>query len=161
MTADLLGLTEQLCDIPSVSGDEVALADVVEARLRKSGGALHIERIGANVVARTELGRAQRIVIGGHIDTVGARYLKRKGAPAVELVLTGNLLGTEYKDENALSWNVISDPPPAVPGTLEAAPPNSADAVLRIRALLLTADEAPFSLVIENYSPELVAGKER
>jgi len=55
-------------------------------------------------------------LVGGHIDTVGARYLKRKGAPAVELVLTGNLLGTEYKDENALSWNVISDPPPAVPG---------------------------------------------
>ena len=34
MTDDLLALTEELCAIPSVSGTEAALADVVEARLR-------------------------------------------------------------------------------------------------------------------------------
>ena len=72
MTVDLLGLTEQLCAVPSVSGAEAALADLVEARLRASPGRLRVERIGHNVVARTELGRAQRIVLGGHLDTVPA-----------------------------------------------------------------------------------------
>ncbi len=72
VTQDLLALTETLCEIPSVSGTEAALADVVEARLHNSGGALKIERIGANVVARTDLGRPQRIVLGGHLDTVPA-----------------------------------------------------------------------------------------
>ncbi len=72
MTHDLLALTEELCAIPSVSGAEAALADVVEARLRKSGGPLQIDRIGANVVARTSLGRDRRVVLGGHLDTVPA-----------------------------------------------------------------------------------------
>jgi succinyl-diaminopimelate desuccinylase len=72
VTHDLLALTEELCAIPSVSGAEAALADVVEARLRKSGGPLQIDRIGANVVARTSLGRDRRVVLGGHLDTVPA-----------------------------------------------------------------------------------------
>ncbi len=72
MTHDLLGLTEQLCGIPSVSGTEGALADVVEARLQASAGRLLIERIGANVVARTELGCDRRVVLAGHLDTVPA-----------------------------------------------------------------------------------------
>ena len=72
MTHDLLALTEQLCSIPSVSGDEGAIADVVEARLRASAPALSVERIGANIVARTNAGRDRRIVLGGHLDTVPA-----------------------------------------------------------------------------------------
>jgi hypothetical protein len=40
--------------------------------------------------------------------------------------------------------------------TLEAVPLNGPDAILRIRALLLTRENRPFSLVIENYRPELV-----
>jgi len=72
VTHDLLELTEELCAIPSVSGTEAALADVVETRLRARPGPLRIERIGANVVARTELGRDQRVVLGGHLDTVPA-----------------------------------------------------------------------------------------
>jgi chorismate-pyruvate lyase len=40
--------------------------------------------------------------------------------------------------------------------TLEATPLNGPDAILRIRALLLTRENRPFSLVIENYRPELV-----
>ena len=39
--------------------------------------------------------------------------------------------------------------------TLEAAERPGADAILRIRALLLTKENVPFSLVIENYSPKL------
>lgn len=72
MSHDLLALTETLCEIPSVSGTETALADVVEARLRAARATLRIERIGANVVARTEFGRELRVVLGGHIDTVPA-----------------------------------------------------------------------------------------
>jgi succinyl-diaminopimelate desuccinylase len=67
---DLLALTEELCAIPSVSGDEAALADDVERRLRANAPSLKIDRIGNNVVAQTDLGRARRIVLGGHLDTV-------------------------------------------------------------------------------------------
>jgi len=72
VTTDLLALTEQLCGVPSVSGAEGALADDVEFRLRAVGPALHIQRIGANVVARTEFGCERRVVLGGHLDTVPA-----------------------------------------------------------------------------------------
>ncbi|HUI47899.1 MAG TPA: succinyl-diaminopimelate desuccinylase [Acidimicrobiia bacterium] len=72
MTQDLLELTRELCEIPSVSGSEAVIADVVEARLRKVGSALRVERIGENVVARTERGLDRRIVLGGHLDTVPA-----------------------------------------------------------------------------------------
>jgi succinyl-diaminopimelate desuccinylase len=71
-TRDLLALTEELCAVPSVSGSEGALADLVEARLRVDAPKLQVERIGANVVARTDLGRGRRVVLGGHLDTVPA-----------------------------------------------------------------------------------------
>ncbi|HWS44897.1 MAG TPA: succinyl-diaminopimelate desuccinylase [Acidimicrobiia bacterium] len=67
---DLLALTEELCAIPSVSGDEGALADDVEQRVRGAAPAVLVDRIGANVVARTDLHRERRIVLGGHLDTV-------------------------------------------------------------------------------------------
>ena len=69
---DLLALTEQLCAVPSVSGDERALAELVEARLRERAAGLEIERMGENVVARTQRGAATRILLGGHLDTVPA-----------------------------------------------------------------------------------------
>jgi len=68
---DLLALTAQLVDIPSVSHHEQALADWVEARLRAVPW-LTVDRVAANVVARTTLGRPQRLVIAGHLDTVPA-----------------------------------------------------------------------------------------
>jgi succinyl-diaminopimelate desuccinylase len=67
---DLLELTEQLCAVPSVSGNEGALADLVEARLRGRAAGLEVVRLGANVIARTEFGAAERVVLGGHLDTV-------------------------------------------------------------------------------------------
>ena len=67
---DLLALTEELCAIPSVSRDERAIADFVESRLRERASGLVVERVGDNVVARTELGRDRRVVLGGHLDTV-------------------------------------------------------------------------------------------
>ena len=70
--ADLLALTEDLCRVPSVSGTEDALADLVEHWLRTNASRLAVERIGANVVARTNGGSGTRIVLGGHLDTVPA-----------------------------------------------------------------------------------------
>ncbi len=66
---DLVALTRAICDVPSVSGDERALADLVEEALR-SAAHLEVLRDGDAVVARTHLGRAQRVVVAGHLDTV-------------------------------------------------------------------------------------------
>ncbi|ABS02631.1 succinyl-diaminopimelate desuccinylase [Kineococcus radiotolerans] len=66
---DVVELTRRVCDIPSVSGDERALADAVEAALRALPG-LEVVRDGDAVVARTALGRAERVLLAGHLDTV-------------------------------------------------------------------------------------------
>ncbi|MCY1653489.1 succinyl-diaminopimelate desuccinylase [Streptomyces sp. SL203] len=62
-------LTARLVDFPSVSGQEKDLADAVEAALRTLPH-LTVDRHGNNVVARTRLGRSERVVLAGHIDTV-------------------------------------------------------------------------------------------
>lgn len=67
--SDVVALTAAICDIPSVSGQERALADEVEAALRAYGH-LEVLRDGDAVVARTRLGRARRVVVAGHLDTV-------------------------------------------------------------------------------------------
>ena len=66
---DLLALTAELVDIPSVSLQERAIADHLEAALRDVPW-LTVDRVGDNVVARTDLGRAQRLLLVGHTDTV-------------------------------------------------------------------------------------------
>ena len=66
---DLLALTAALVDIPSVSRDEAALTDWLVDRLAAVPW-LATARIGDNVVARTELGRSQRLILAGHTDTV-------------------------------------------------------------------------------------------
>ena len=69
LTADSVAITQAICDVPSVSGDETLLADLIVDAL---AGAAHLEviRDGDTIVARTNLGRARRVVIAGHIDTV-------------------------------------------------------------------------------------------
>ncbi|MFC6287922.1 succinyl-diaminopimelate desuccinylase [Nocardioides sp. GCM10027113] len=69
LTADAVTLTAQLVDIESVSRNEQAIADAVEAALRPLPH-LTVVRHGNTVVARTELGRPERVVIAGHLDTV-------------------------------------------------------------------------------------------
>jgi succinyl-diaminopimelate desuccinylase len=69
LTGDVVTLTRALCDIPSVSGDEARLADAVEHALRGLGH-LEVLRDGDAVMARTRLGRVERVVVAGHIDTV-------------------------------------------------------------------------------------------
>ncbi|WP_167141963.1 succinyl-diaminopimelate desuccinylase [Canibacter zhoujuaniae] len=62
-------LTQEICDIESVSGNEKTLADNIQALL-ETAAHLKVVRDGDTIVARTELGRDQRIIIAGHIDTV-------------------------------------------------------------------------------------------
>lgn len=67
---DVVALTAALVDIASVSGDERMLADAIECALRLHAPHLEVLRDGDAIVARTHLGRAQRVVVAGHIDTV-------------------------------------------------------------------------------------------
>ncbi len=73
MTLDLAAPVDELAraiiDIPSVSGDESAIADAVESALVACAH-LDVTRLGNAVVARTTLGRAERIILAGHLDTV-------------------------------------------------------------------------------------------
>ncbi|MGA8726573.1 MAG: succinyl-diaminopimelate desuccinylase [Acidimicrobiales bacterium] len=102
----LLELAAALVAIPSVSHHEEAMADAVEAALRLCPW-LTVERVGDNVVARTELGRTTRVVLAGHLDTVppsaadeprivgsvlyGVGSVDMKGGLAVLLHLAGSL----------------------------------------------------------------------
>ncbi|MEV0391535.1 succinyl-diaminopimelate desuccinylase [Polymorphospora rubra] len=67
--ADPVALTRALVDIESVSLDEKEIADRVEEVLR-SLPHLTTHRHGNTLMARTDLGRAQRVVLAGHLDTV-------------------------------------------------------------------------------------------
>ena len=69
LTADAVTLTRHLVDIESVSQNEQAIADAVEQALA-SLPHLTVVRRGNTVVARTDLGRGERVVIAGHLDTV-------------------------------------------------------------------------------------------
>lgn len=68
-TSNLTELTMAICNIESVSGNEAALADEVEATLTSTAH-LQVVRDGNAIVAKTNLGRDKRVVIAGHIDTV-------------------------------------------------------------------------------------------
>ncbi|WP_329312896.1 succinyl-diaminopimelate desuccinylase [Streptomyces sp. NBC_01262] len=69
LSQDAAAVTAQLVDIPSVSLEEKHLADLVEEALRPLPH-LTVDRDGNSVVARTNLGRAERVVLAGHLDTV-------------------------------------------------------------------------------------------
>ncbi len=69
LSADAVTLTRQLVDIESVSLGEQAIADAVEQALTALDH-LRVTRRGHTVVARTDLGRSDRVVIAGHLDTV-------------------------------------------------------------------------------------------
>ncbi|HCA84424.1 MAG TPA: succinyl-diaminopimelate desuccinylase [Streptomyces sp.] len=69
LSQDAAALTARIVDIPSVSGGEKVLADAVEEALRRLPH-LTVDRYGNNVVARTNLGRPERVILAGHLDTV-------------------------------------------------------------------------------------------
>jgi succinyl-diaminopimelate desuccinylase len=62
-------LTAHLVDVESVSGAEQPLADAIFAAVSALPH-LTVHRDGNAIVARTEFGRAERVVLAGHIDTV-------------------------------------------------------------------------------------------
>jgi succinyl-diaminopimelate desuccinylase len=64
-----LAATVDLMAMPSVSGEEAEIAGAVQKVLAGCPW-LEVERVGNNVVARTALGRSQRLVLAGHLDTV-------------------------------------------------------------------------------------------
>ncbi|QAY61018.1 succinyl-diaminopimelate desuccinylase [Microbacterium protaetiae] len=88
LTATSADLTRAVCDIPSVSGDEASLADAIEAAVARYPH-LEVTRDGDTLVARTDTGKAQRVVIAGHIDTVPingnvpTRNIEQDGEPYI------------------------------------------------------------------------------
>ncbi len=70
---DVFALTADLVNWPSVSFEEGPFVDWLETELRGCSH-LSVERIGDNLVARTELGRDQRLILAGHTDTVPVAF---------------------------------------------------------------------------------------
>ncbi|MFN8018315.1 MAG: succinyl-diaminopimelate desuccinylase [Acidimicrobiales bacterium] len=68
---DLLALTRDLVAVASPSHQEAKLVGWLEAELSAIDG-LMVERVGDNLVARTDLGRSTRVLLAGHTDTVPA-----------------------------------------------------------------------------------------
>lgn len=66
---DVVALTAALVDIESVSGNEQVIADAIEAALQPTAW-LALDRYANTLVARTSLGRPDRVVVAGHVDTV-------------------------------------------------------------------------------------------
>ncbi|HEV3131392.1 MAG TPA: succinyl-diaminopimelate desuccinylase [Acidimicrobiales bacterium] len=69
MPDGLFGLATALVAVPSVSHQEEQMADAVEAALDLCPW-LTVDRVGNNVVARTDLDRSSRVLLAGHLDTV-------------------------------------------------------------------------------------------
>ena len=94
--ADVVTLTGQLVDIPSVSGNEKQIADLVEASLRGCSW-LTVERLNNNVIARTNLGRNTRVIVAGHLDTVPVADNDKcvKLSAGAQLPVTGTTLSED------------------------------------------------------------------
>jgi succinyl-diaminopimelate desuccinylase len=69
LSQDPASLTACLVDIASVSGAEEPLADAIAGAVQPLPH-LAVHRDGNAVIARTSLGRPERVVLAGHIDTV-------------------------------------------------------------------------------------------
>ncbi len=103
---DVVRLTTALVDIESVSGNEAPIIDAVQEALSKVSW-LELWRHQNSLVARTALGRPERVVVAGHVDTVplndnlpvrndgtslhGLGTCDMKGGVAVALSLAGAL----------------------------------------------------------------------
>ncbi len=103
---DVVALTMSLVDTESVSGGEAVIAGSVEQALSEVDG-LEVWRHRNSVVARTTLGRPDRVVVAGHLDTVpvnanlparndgtnvhGVGSCDMKGGVAVALLLAAQL----------------------------------------------------------------------
>ncbi|MBF6174481.1 succinyl-diaminopimelate desuccinylase [Nocardia blacklockiae] len=70
LRADPITLAAALVDIPSVSRDEAAIADTVTWALREQTTGFEVLRHGNTVLARTDRGLPNRVILAGHLDTV-------------------------------------------------------------------------------------------
>lgn len=69
LTKDPVDLTAALVDIYSESHEEKVIADALEPALRALEG-VEVVRRGNTIVARTDRGLGDRVILAGHIDTV-------------------------------------------------------------------------------------------
>jgi succinyl-diaminopimelate desuccinylase len=106
LDAEVVELTIALVDVESVSGGERDIADLIERAVSPVPW-LDVWRSHNSIVARTDFGRAERVVIAGHIDTVpvnrnlpsrldgdllyGLGSCDMKGGVAVSLLLAAGL----------------------------------------------------------------------
>ena len=106
LSQDVVDLTAALVDIESVSGNEETITDAIEAALDPVPW-LELWRHQDSLIARTTLGRSERVVIAGHVDTVpinanlpsrddgkhihGLGSCDMKGGVAVALLLAASL----------------------------------------------------------------------
>lgn len=67
--SDVVDLATKFVAIPSASHHEAALASTVE-ELLLGNAHLRVTRVRDNVVAKTNFGCAERVIIAGHLDTV-------------------------------------------------------------------------------------------
>jgi succinyl-diaminopimelate desuccinylase len=108
---DLLALTAELVAMPSPSRGEGPLTDWLEGELRRLDH-LEVDRVGDNVVARTHLGRDQRVVLAGHTDTVPA---DGNGTPRIEGDTLWGLGASDMKGGLAVLLDLArSEPAPAL-----------------------------------------------
>ena len=110
LSRDVVDLTAALVDIESVSGNEREITDAIEQALTPVPW-LELWRHGQTLIARTDQGRAERVVIAGHVDTVpinrnlpsrrddtdlhGLGSCDMKGGVAVALKLAAGLTETK------------------------------------------------------------------
>lgn len=71
LSLDVCSLTMSLVNIGSASGAEAVLADAIEQALRPLEH-LQVARVGDTVVARTDEGYSERVVVAGHLDTAAS-----------------------------------------------------------------------------------------
>ena len=95
--------------------------------------------------------RRVRLMCGEHLLSLADTwYVPARLTPAMNQTL----------DQSDTSFGTVVRPLNFHRQTLEAtAPRHDPHAILRVRALLLTEAGLPFSLVIENYTPDLIAGR--
>lgn len=85
--SDVVALAAALVAIPSVSGAEDEIATAVHQALLRAGDHLQVTRRENVVLARTDLGRSERVVLAAHLDTVpeagnaGARRVEGPDGP--------------------------------------------------------------------------------
>lgn len=73
LTMNPVDLTAALVDIESVSHNEDRIADAVENALCAVAAGhpeISVTRINKNIIARTDYGHSQRVILAGHLDTV-------------------------------------------------------------------------------------------